>query len=132
MRRPKQRSAWARIAALATRLAALLALPLVPAIGAETADGKAPAVAPATPAAAAPASAVRTLEDVTIEGELRLPQVLFISSREAVRPLDALAFFGPADPRAVALATPLPGDIVVPLELETVELPRTPTQEVPR
>ncbi len=59
--------------------------------------------------------AVRTLDDVTIEGEVRLPQVLFISSRETDRPLDALAVFGPIDPREVALATPLPGGIVVPL-----------------
>ncbi len=41
-------------------------------------------------AAAARAEDDRTLEAVTIEGEVRLPQVLFITSRDVDRPMDWL------------------------------------------
>jgi len=49
--------------------------------------------APAVPAAAAPpppAPAVKTLDDIRIEGEIRLPRVLFLTSRETECPFDFL------------------------------------------
>jgi hypothetical protein len=69
------------------------------------------AFAPAFPAAAAPTP--RTLDEITIEGEVRLPQVLFITSRESTRPLDWLEHYGPPTAAEVARDTPLPGRIDV-------------------
>jgi hypothetical protein len=113
-------------------LAAALALAIPPpfAVAAETGG-----------AGESPSAPVRTLEDVTIEGEVRLPQVLFISSRDAERPLEALAFFGPADPREVALATPIPDEILAPgpdpvsappSPVPPDDSPPAPSQEVSR
>lgn len=65
------------------------------------------AVAP--PAGAAP----RTLEEITIESEVRLPQSLFITSRESVRPLDWLEHYAPPTAAEVARETPLPSRIDV-------------------
>ena len=55
------------------------------------------------------AEETRTLDEVEIEGEVRLPQVLFITSREADRPLDWLdTWSGPtaADIASGAWASP--------------------------
>lgn len=41
--------------------------------------------------AESPAGADKTLKEITIEGEVRLPEVLFITSRDVARPLDAVA-----------------------------------------
>lgn len=58
----------------------------------------------------------RTLEEVEIEGEVRLPQVLFITSRDSDRPLDWLGAYQPATAAAVALDAYRPARIyVVPL-----------------
>jgi len=69
------------------------------------------ALALGVPAGAAPAP--RTLEEITIEGEVRLPQVLFITSRESTRPLDWLDHYAPPDAAEVARTTPLPSRIDV-------------------
>jgi hypothetical protein len=67
--------------------AALLVLAGAPAT-ARTADAAPPAPkAPAKPAARA--SAARTLEDVHIEGEIPVPQVLFITARDQRRFMDS-------------------------------------------
>jgi hypothetical protein len=76
---------WTRIAGGAL-LAAALALTARP-----------PAAA-ATPPPAAPA--VKTLDDIRIEGEIRLPRVLFLTSRETECPFDFL------DHYRVAAGTP--------------------------
>ena len=69
------------------------------------------ALTAAAPAPAAPTA--RTLDEITIEGELRLPQVLFITSRESVRPLDWLDHYAPPSAAEVARDTPLPSRIHV-------------------
>ena len=48
---------------------------------------------PAAPAT--PSGEVKTLDEITIEGEVRLPRVLFITSRETERPLDFLEGYLP-------------------------------------
>lgn len=48
------------------------------------------AAALAVPTGASRAGEVKTLDDIHIEGEVRLPRVLFITSRETVRPMDFL------------------------------------------
>ena len=57
--------------------------------------------------------APRRLEDIMIEGEVRLPQVLFITSRESRRPLDWLDHYAPPGAAEVAAATPVPSRIDV-------------------
>lgn len=61
----------------------------------------------------------RTLDAVEIEGEVRLPQVLFITSREVDRPMDWLEHY-----RVSPVA-----DGAVPIELRV--LPALPREEVP-
>ncbi len=63
---------------------------------------------------AAESPPVRTLEDVTIEGEVRLPQILFISSRDTERPLDVLRQLSSDDAIVLGRSTPLPWRIVAP------------------
>jgi hypothetical protein len=59
-----------------------------PSLGGLLAAGAAAALA--VPSPYARADEVKTLDDIRIEGEVRLPRVLFITSRETVRPLDFL------------------------------------------
>lgn len=68
-------------------------------------------------AIAAPAGAtdaadpgVKTLEAVNIEGELRLPQVLFITSRDSRRPLDYLEVYAAIGAAELGADTPMPGN----------------------
>lgn len=77
---------------------------------------------------------VKTLDEITIEGEVRLPRVLFITSRETERPLDFLEeYLPPLD--AVANETtpsgPVPVMIAPPVDDATdkSETPRTPEEE---
>lgn len=49
--------------------------------------------APAKPAPAKAAAAEKTLKEITIEGEVRLPEVLFITSRDVERPVDAVGTY---------------------------------------
>jgi hypothetical protein len=53
-------------------------------------------------ASLARAEEARTLDEVEIEGEVRLPQVLFITSREAERPLDWLEAWDTASAADIA------------------------------
>jgi hypothetical protein len=72
-------------------------------LGSLLAAGAAAALAvPTSPAQAA--GDVKTLDDIKIEGEVRLPRVLFITSRETVRPLD---FLGLCLPPAEGEARPV-------------------------
>ena len=74
-----------------------------------------PAVLAAVPAAApfpAHAEEVTTLEEISIEGEVRLPRVLFITSRDIARPLDFLDHYAP-DPLALLGPAPEPGPLPV-------------------
>jgi hypothetical protein len=67
------------------------------------------------PAAGKPAP--RTLDDIMIEGEVRLPQVVFITSREANRPLDWLDHYMPPGAAEVAAGAALATRIdVIPSE----------------
>jgi hypothetical protein len=59
-----------------------------PSLGGLLAAGAAAALA--VPSPYARAEEVKTLDDIRIEGEVRLPRVLFITSRETARPLDFL------------------------------------------
>lgn len=72
-----------------------------PTLGNLLAAGAAAALAVPTPYARA--EEVKTLDDIRIEGEVQLPRVLFITSRETVRPLDFLGLCLPP-----AEAEPLP------------------------
>lgn len=51
-------------------------------------------------------SGVKTLDEITIEGEVRLPRVLFITSRETHRPLDFLEEYLPPLDAVANEATP--------------------------
>lgn len=62
------------------------------------------AAALAVPGTTGYAAEVKTLDDINIEGEIRLPRVLFITSRETVRPLD---FLGLCLPPAEGEAPPV-------------------------
>lgn len=69
-------------------------------------------------ATSAPAAktATKTLEDITIEGEVRLPEVLFITSRDVERPLDWLAGYLNAETGAAAQVDDAPVHVhVVPV-----------------
>ncbi|NNE43973.1 MAG: hypothetical protein HKN12_07175 [Gemmatimonadetes bacterium] len=55
---------------------------------------------------------VTTLEEISIEGEVRLPRVLFITSRDITRPLDYLDHYA-VDPAAVFGPRPEPAPIAV-------------------
>ena len=91
-------------------------------------------VAPAALAADAPKEAVKTLDAVTIEGEVRLPQVLFITSRESDRPLEFLSLYAPVSSEELGASTVLPGMIHVPpdaLVLDRVEPVATPPSPTP-
>jgi len=59
-----------------------------PSLGGLLAASAAAALAVPTPYARA--EDTKTLDDIQIEGEVRLPRVLFITSRETARPLDFL------------------------------------------
>jgi len=59
-----------------------------PSLGNLLAAGAAAALAVPTPYARA--EETKTLDDIRIEGEVRLPRVLFITSRETARPFDFL------------------------------------------
>jgi hypothetical protein len=74
--------------------------------------------AAASPVAAAPP---RTLDEITIEGELHLPQVLFITSRESTRPLDWLDYYAAPPAAEVARTTPLPTRIEVIPSLDSAD-----------
>jgi hypothetical protein len=64
-------------------------------------------------ASASGAPAPRRLDEIMIEGEVRLPQVLFITSRESRRPLDWLDHYAPPSSAEVAATTVLPSRIDV-------------------
>jgi hypothetical protein len=82
------------------------------------------------PSARAAAEA-RTLDEVEIEGEVRLPQVLFITSRESERPLDFLdAFAGPDAAEIAATAWRPPNLYPVPAA-EIAAGPAGPPPAVP-
>jgi hypothetical protein len=49
---------------------------------------------------------VKTLDEITIEGEVRLPRVLFITSRETERPLDFLDEYLPPLDAVASEASP--------------------------
>jgi hypothetical protein len=86
------------------------------AAGAPAAKGAAPAVpsrASASGAKAPAKSAPKTLQEITIEGEVRLPEVLFITSRDVERPLDWLAGYVDAEDRAAAHAEHAPVRVYV-------------------
>ena len=69
-------------------------------------------------AAAGAADVPRTLDEIMIEGELHLPQVLFITSRESARPLDWLEHYAAPSAFEVARATPFPSriDVIPPFD----------------
>jgi hypothetical protein len=69
---------------------------------------------------------VKTLDAVTIEGEVRLPQVLFITSRDGERPLDFLAMYAPATSLELGQSTVLPSTIRVVPEATVVDAPAPP------
>jgi hypothetical protein len=94
-------------------------------------------------AAATRAEEPRTLEAVEIEGEVRLPQVLFITSRDVERPLDWLDHYAaaaPAEERPVRvfvvpapLPSPVPGSVVdAPAGPTNTEEPHRSLQEESR
>lgn len=66
---------------------------------------------------------VKTLDAVTIEGEVRLPQVLFITSREGERPLEFLSMYAPATSLELGASTVLPSTIRVVPEVPVVRAP---------
>lgn len=70
----------------------------------------APATTPATPAAA-PAGP-RRLEDIHIEGEIPVPQVLFVSAREQRRFLDFQQARWLRSARQLGESTPVPATVV--------------------
>lgn len=82
----------------------------------------------------------RTLDDIEIEGEVRLPQVLFITSREASRPLDWLDAWqeptaadiasGAWTPPLIHLLSPVPGIPAVAGEGETGAPPIPGTEPI--
>ncbi|GJM45560.1 MAG: hypothetical protein DHS20C21_24020 [Gemmatimonadota bacterium] len=55
----------------------------------------------------------RTLDTVTIEGEVRLPEVLFITSRDVARPMDWLDHYAGPTAAGVASLAPLCFDLYV-------------------
>jgi hypothetical protein len=62
---------------------------------------------------------VKRLEATNIEGEVHLPQVLFITSRESVRPLDFLDFYADLATQTLLDGIEIPGEItVIPLDDE--------------
>jgi hypothetical protein len=59
---------------------------------------------------------VKTLDEITIEGEVRLPRVLFITSRETERPLDFLEeYLPPLDAVANEIAPSGPVPVMIPV-----------------
>lgn len=112
-----------------TRL--LLVLLLLPAVASAapakraTSRRAAAATAPA-PATATRESGARRLDDIHIEGEIPVPQVLFVSVREQRRFLDfdATRWLRPA--RSLAASTPVP-DVTI-----RVTQPVTPAKESAR
>ncbi|MEZ5064472.1 MAG: hypothetical protein R3B81_07025 [bacterium] len=62
----------------------------------------------------------RTIDDIEIEGEVRLPQVLFITSRESERPLDWLEGWAEATAADIAL------DAWAPARLQVIPTGATP------
>jgi hypothetical protein len=69
---------------------------------------------------------VKTLDAVTIEGEVRLPQVLFITSRDGERPLDFLAMYAPATSVELGQSTLLPSPLRAVPEATVVDAPAPP------
>lgn len=70
-------------------------------------------------AAARPAAAPRTLEDIRIEGEIRVPQVLFITARDQWRMLEFQHRRYLRTGAQLGQATEMPGWIVVTLPTVT-------------
>ena len=80
----------------------------------------------------APAKAAKTLEEITIEGEVRLPEVLFITSRDVERPLDAVAAYLAAEDSLVAALDAAPVRVhVTPAVGSAAPLDPMPTTDVP-
>jgi len=77
-----------------------------PSLGNLLAAGAAAALAVPTPYARA--EEVKTLDDIRIEGEVRLPRVLFITSRETARPFDFLELCLPPGEGAPLPSGPVP------------------------
>jgi hypothetical protein len=73
----------------------------------------------------------KTLEEITIEGEVRLPEVLFITSRDVERPLDSLAGYLVAQDSLAARLDAAPLLLHVTPAAEAAP-PEGPTQEEPR
>jgi len=87
-----------------SRTAALAALAAIAAIA---------STMPLTSPARASTPPVKTLDEITIEGEVRLPQVLFITSRESTRPLDWLELYDTDSAESISRGTPFPDRITV-------------------
>jgi hypothetical protein len=85
--------------------------------GAKTAkSATAKTAKPAAAKSAATKGAPKTLEEITIEGEVRLPEVLFITSRDVERPLDWVDGYLSAEQGAAAHANDAPVHVhVVPV-----------------
>lgn len=82
------------------------------------------AKAASKPPASAQKSAPKTLEEITIEGEVRLPEVLFITSRDVERPLDWLEGYLNAEKGAAARSSDAPVRVhVVPAVGDSVAVP---------
>lgn len=78
------------------------------------------------PGAVRPGSAARTLDDIHIEGEIPVPQVLFITARDQRRFLEFQPHRYLRSSRQLAEATLPPGWIVV------TRSPLTPAEEISR
>lgn len=76
----------------------------------------------AKPAPAA-AGSEKTLKEITIEGEVRLPEVLFITSRDVERPLDAVAAYLLAEDSLTAALDDVPVRVHVASGAVTPALP---------
>jgi len=87
-------------------------------------------LARADEAAAPPAP--KTLQEITIEGEVRLPEVLFITSRDVERPLDALAGYLVAEDSLLAAVESAPVHLHVVPTAAASPIPDAVTQEEPR
>jgi hypothetical protein len=80
---------------------------------ARTAKATGPAKASATPAASARPAGPRRLEDIQIEGEVPVPQVLFITARDQRRFLESHHNAYLRTSRELGEATPLPVRVIL-------------------
>ena len=84
----------------------------------------------ATPSAFAAPSAqkprVRTLDEITIEGEIPLPQVLFVTATESARIESAYALLYTPSALDIGRAAALPGFLCVPASLATPVITEVP------